>query len=1093
MTNSNKTTETINTNTLSTTVSAEAIFAEHQALCAQEYDELAIAGSYEADEEFDLSDDPEPPAEIANMIDRYAAEHADDLEQMRLEQQERTDNYVALLTDRVIARAKAAAKLASLESHNTGIAEAIFVQLDAALPKPDKVIADIITVIVDERNPLGKCLTLLPDGTIDKEAAVTVSYGIACQYHVPDHAALATLFEIVGQSPNAAISNTAWMHAEIGERFVVLSRNILESNGHDGEAVITSRGMKAFARLKVHALPSSWLLLDRDIDKHTPPWAKNLNPEEWLKEVDRILPGVLGTRRLKVPSSSSRVAFEDGKPIGSGNGHTWIKVRDPHDIERMRSIVMLRAMEQGLSWKKPKHSKETGEIVGHMDVTIVDHSVFLPGRLVFNGRPTISTGLSFAPWLLEHVDGQETIDTSLADMTLLQAVRIASPRKITVKMKSEPTKTLSGSAKPRLVARLTMANLSMDTPLELADGSFKRVKDLLNHKGKLRCQAPFRDSSSLAAFFVVRSGRPMVFDSGTNVVHVLPKAEPERDPKFDRFVAAVERGLENVLGSSSDAALVLNRKQLRALWDSTIYAPTTSKMMFLNRDSEMTELSVPDAVTFGFTSEFPGLLLRDLMDQLISEQYESEANAGTLPLIGRDKNAQPISAGQYRSSKYSNALATLVEILEQCLKLYKQVKSLNLTVDIFSTRGRMIVVDGVAHVSLPHRPFTPPIRIERELVDRVVADYSKHFPEFHDFLNMVLQSRFASDRRHAFIWLHASSSWGKGFLLAVFQQLGLVFEVSTKEIDKALEGGPVGVSVQDTLRAWILFVDEFKSATRELKQLNSQLTLAPKNQLRSTVKLYTKLFASAEEVRSLVGDGVEKQFNNRFAYLHPDNHAQELENRALFIELGKMTYLNALATYVADRFNAAVAETRILGAVEASKKTDAFLAAYQHQHRLAETFGELDDTLDDIVDGLRRCLWIYALWIESGGDFRDTPHIVEGLGRGLIETLKRTSVTGYINKGDGSRGRAFGLVLGDAEKFVQAYLNLAGDRSTIGKVAYKAHDIAERLHMRPGDISNRVRVYTSDDETIASEVANKRGAVVFEPPKVSAEALVNDD
>jgi hypothetical protein len=50
--------------------------------------------------------------------------------------------------------------------------------------------------------------------------------------------------------------------------------------------------------------------------------------------------------------------------------------------------------------------------------------------------------------------------------------------------------------------------------------------------------------------------------------------------------------------------------------------------------------------------------------------------------------------------------------------------------------------------------------------------------------------------------------------------MGLVVDVSTKEIEKAVEGGPVGLSMADTLRSWILFVDEFKSATSDLKRYN---------------------------------------------------------------------------------------------------------------------------------------------------------------------------------------------------------------------------------------------------------------------------------
>jgi len=52
----------------------------------------------------------------------------------------------------------------------------------------------------------------------------------------------------------------------------------------------------------------------------------------------------------------------------------------------------------------------------------------------------------------------------------------------------------------------------------------------------------------------------------------------------------------------------------------------------------------------------------------------------------------------------------------------------------------------------------------------------------------------------------------------------------------------------------------------ELKQLQSQITLSPKNQLSCTVEIFAKVFTSAESVGSLVTEnGVEDQFANRMS------------------------------------------------------------------------------------------------------------------------------------------------------------------------------------------------------------------------------------
>ena len=55
-------------------------------------------------------------------------------------------------------------------------------------------------------------------------------------------------------------------------------------------------------------------------------------------------------------------------------------------------------------------------------------------------------------------------------------------------------------------------------------------------------------------------------------------------------------------------------------------------------------------------------------------------------------------------------------------------------------------------------------------------------------------------------------------------------------------------------RAFILAVDEFKSARSELKQLQSEISLSPKNQLSQSVEVFAKLFLSAEEVPSFASE-----------------------------------------------------------------------------------------------------------------------------------------------------------------------------------------------------------------------------------------------
>jgi hypothetical protein len=927
----------------------------------------------------------------------------------------------------------------------------IFDQLTKVCPVPTGDTSDVITVVVDEQNPLGKLYTERQDGGADKKAVVATARGVACQYHVPDFATLEIVLRIVSDNTHASITNSGWKHVALGEKFVFLAKGILAAKGLEREAITTDSGMKAFARLKDHATPSTWQLLDRDEDEFTPQWASKLPFDEWRLTLDRILPGLSKVKMLRAHSSSARVLTGDGSAVGGGNGHVWIKVADAGDAERTRTALMARAIEHDLAWTKPRIAKKTGLECGRGWTTIVDSSVWTIGRLVFAGRPRCSAGLTVTAQKFEHIDGENVVlDTSLAVVSVLKTFRASARKGVPLRLSRNGTGYHS-----------TMHNLSLDTDIELEDSSIKTVRELvLNFTEKVRCQAPFRASTSMAALFALDSkGDPFVFDSGTNTRHVLEKyAHPTTtDKDGERLIDEIKFRLGKLIGEENVTA-VFNEGVIWAAWKSTYCLPTNSKITVLNRNDDLVDLTAAEVKGYGFRRTFGQAYYNDCLDEVIAQKQLAEPD----------------------EKKLRTSLAWLEHgPLIENLKLLKQAKSLDISVDMFATHGGMSVADNIATVVLPHRRFVAKAVVEPAIVKKVVADYILHFPEFLLFLALVLHARFATDRRHAFVWLHSPSSWGKGFLVAIFEALGLVVSVSASEIEKAMAGGPVGLSLADTLRSWILFVDEFKAASSELKLLNRQMSISPKHQLRCTVQLYTKLFASAENVRSLVGEGVEEQFNNRFAYLSSATNAEKLEDRPLYIELGKAVYLGAMVHYVAEYLNDGVDRLRALGDIESSKVADTFIETYQSERRLQSTFGSLDDTVDDMVTEIEYCLNVYNTW-KLHGEPNPAPDAVQGIGTQLLATLRRTSNTGYVSIGDGSKQRRWAIVLSNPAAFIKKYVTLSDDRSTMGKMQYKVDVIAAKLHQRTESYSGKVRIYDRDGKNGGgTELDEKRGIVIF--------------
>ncbi len=399
--------------------------------------------------------------------------------------------------------------------------------------------SDIITVVRDPKNTLGKQFTKNPDGTIGKKSAVSVSFATAVMHQVETHDELAQLLREVGNDPNSAIINARFDGIEVGEQFIILSEREIEARlgmartdrskqagihqlTYDGKAY------KAVGRFKENVRPSSWQFFDRDLDSHTPAQYASLTHEEWLAAINKFCPGILDVSFCHVGSTSSRV-LNDGKPVGDGNGHTWGKFSDPADVERFRTAVMITAAQAEMTWLKPRFSRsEPGKVVGQSLTTIIDRSVFTTGRLIFVGQPVAGDGLTVEPIsAVVHLGTQDAFDS--ASVTLPDA---AAVREITRKAGVEMDVSQFSDG-----LRITTHDLTLGTEIETEDHGVLTVREFLERgiNTKVRCQTPFRESSSYAAIIKIgREGTPFVFDVGTSTTHWLNDDES----KEIQFIAA---------------------------------------------------------------------------------------------------------------------------------------------------------------------------------------------------------------------------------------------------------------------------------------------------------------------------------------------------------------------------------------------------------------------------------------------------------------------------------------------------------------------------------------------------------------------------
>jgi hypothetical protein len=229
----------------------------------------------------------------------------------------------------------------------------------------------------------------------------------------------------------------------------------------------------------------------------------------------------------------------------------------------------------------------------------------------------------------------------------------------------------------------------------------------------------------------------------------------------------------------------------------------------------------------------------------------------------------------------------------------------------------------------------------------IIDDYKCHFSKLDELIDWIVASRFLVDRKKAHLWLQCDSDWGKGMLFNELDKAGLLTKISVKEIEKAMSGNPVGKSARDFRRSLILWVDEFKNVKSELKEICSELTLSPKNQLSVTVPLYCKVFTSAEGVASLANDyGVEDQFANRFSYIKGEN---SIEVREMWQRVGSVVYGDNVISYIVHNINKKIDEMRILGRTEAALKSEKYIANYKKKYGIDKSFSRLSENIEVIA------------------------------------------------------------------------------------------------------------------------------------------------
>ncbi len=413
---------------------------------------------------------------------------------------------------------------------------------------------DAVTLLISQGgNPVNKEFVLGEDGKVTKRMAENNGYFLAKTVPVPDLEAMRSLLHELGDDPSATLSLGLFKNAPDCEFIVEPHKKLARRLGVDPKDRAACAGFREIegkwyvARAKINMMFSSWLLLDRDTVRDMPPELVELDRDQWLAAMARLLPGLDTAGHIIVPSSSSRVCLH-GVPRELSSWHMFVQVSNPDDLPRVWPQTLAKSFSTTLEsdappweddpitlgFKRPKYSRKEGEedvIVSAQPWSIYDPSTCSPERLVFDGQPTVrGEGLNLAPPQIVVRAGDRLDLSAFQDITVEAAREMEKRARVTVEIRRE-----GKGDKIRVVnVQVISKTLTLDLEIETEEG-WTTVGEL--HKkcaDHTRCQSPFRESESWAAYYGVhKDGSPFIFDSGTCTKYVLPDAKSYGDALFD--------------------------------------------------------------------------------------------------------------------------------------------------------------------------------------------------------------------------------------------------------------------------------------------------------------------------------------------------------------------------------------------------------------------------------------------------------------------------------------------------------------------------------------------------------------------------------
>jgi hypothetical protein len=775
----------------------------------------------------------------------------------------------------------------------------------------------------------------------------------------------------------------------------------------DGEAVRLSSKASDFeltaTKSHLNFRPQAGVLLidvdykDRsEVEGLYPENPKRISTQSALRELLlEIAPGVMSKAAMRICDSSSSNLYVDGKQVTGVKGlHAEIIVSDASRIPSILKAMHHKLWAIGYGWAFVSRG---GTVLMRSPVDLAmanptqpffGAATFLSDRIeqrcdstIFDGGVVDVTELMSS--LAVEDSGVVAESESVAKSALKQVSNLVREKKVEEQVEAYVARTgVSIQVANRELKEAYKGCLPCGMEIITTAGEVLTVGDLWSGKyDGLKILYPLEPDYVCSSYVRYDSEKRPVIHSFAHGYHTLGIAKPpiEIPAEFEQSFRDI---IKTVFKAIGDCVPTLYLDSEVLLHELKVVVRAKSKTNSVLRMHQLHNGT--SGINYYTKTEYLNEVL-DVGKMIISQNLpgdpQTEYRMGNyIYLMGFERISAPEANRVHKAlgTVWARVAKSLREGISEFLLTERQVDEVNYRVDMFEQSPSLKVeqVSSIKQATIiqTHKPFDTK-QYEKFVSERqykaIVADYKDHFVLLDELLEVLTASRFASDGRKAFLWMRAPSSFGKSFIAeGVLGQglpgmgagLGLVMPLNMKQVEAAFDGAPSSISPAEFSHSWIAHCDEFSRVNASLKELNNTLRVSPKNQMQGRVRLYLKLFTSAEDVQSLASGGVEAQLANRFSYWGVQ--AGKLDQRPLY-DSDQFTYLQAVRLYVARFLNDQVGVYKLLGLAGAAKEADRYLTDFHTKYRISETFGTLEDEIKHIAGEFREK--VYKMKVKCEG------------------------------------------------------------------------------------------------------------------------------